>query len=95
MSASKVTEALAIYRVDRVTDRITVKQTHLAQLLTHRQYAAVGDRHLLAAVPRKTEPGFHFVAVDLKGGAPRQLLASPAADETELLSLWSTNTPRL
>jgi hypothetical protein len=89
VSASKVEQALALYRIDRVTDRITVKQSHVDQLLTHRQYAAVGDRYLLAAVPRKIEPGFYFLVVDIEGGLPKQLLVPPGPEDLELSALWT------
>jgi hypothetical protein len=82
-------EALAIYSLERVTDRITVKQSHLDGLLLERQYAAVGDHFLVAALPNKTGAGFFYVAASLAGGEPRQLFEAPAASEPELLILWN------
>ncbi len=89
VSASKVADALRVYSVDRATDRITVKESLLGELLMERHYAAIGDRHLVAAFPRKGEPGFNFVTVPLAGGAARQLLEPPPAEERELHELWS------
>jgi len=89
VSASKIEEALTIYTIDRATDRITVKPSHLGQLLLHRQYAAVGDHYLLGAFPRGSEPGFNFLAVTVDGGVPMQLREPPPATERELHGLWS------
>lgn len=89
ISASKIEGALAVYAVHRVTDRITVKEAHLKQLLIDRQYAAIGDRQLVAAVPRRNPEGFNFLAVDLEGGGHRQLFEPPTADQPELQLLWT------
>ena len=89
VSTSKVEEALSVYSIDRVTDRITVRPTHLAQLLLHRHYAALGDEYLLAALPSKTGPGFEYLAVELTGGIPRKLSGPPATEDRELSALWN------
>jgi hypothetical protein len=88
VSSSKLQDALSVYSIDRVTDRITIKPSHLPLLLTHRQYAAVGEKYLVAALPDKVNAGFNFIAVDLAGGPPRQLFDAPAAGEAELAALW-------
>ncbi|HEY6125069.1 MAG TPA: sulfatase-like hydrolase/transferase [Steroidobacteraceae bacterium] len=89
LSPSKVAEAIAVYSVDRKTDRITVKKSHLGGLLLAREYAAIGEQNLVAAFPKKKEPGFFYLAIPLSGGAPRQLLSAPAPDEPELHALWN------
>ena len=88
LSPSKVRDALAVYSVDRHSDRITVKESRLGKLLLQRQYAALGEHFMVAAFPSRTEPGFNYLAVSLTGGTPRQMLAPPTADEPELQKLW-------
>jgi arylsulfatase A-like enzyme len=89
LSVGKIQDALAIYSVDRVTDRITVKESHLGKLLMERHYAAIGDHSLVAALPNKTGAGFSYLVVPLAGGEPRQVFSAPAADAPELLALWN------
>jgi hypothetical protein len=88
VSASKLHAALSVYRVDRATDRIQVKPARLKGLLANRQYAAIGEHHLVAAFP-DGQGGFDYLAVPLAGGTPRRLLAEPAAGEPELHALWT------
>lgn len=88
VSASKVKESLSIYHIDRVTDRLTVRPEFFNLLLASRQYAAVGDHHIVGAFPRKDHTGFDYLSVPLAGGEPRRLLGEPQADEPELRVLW-------
>jgi hypothetical protein len=88
VSPSQFEDALAVYAVDRLTDRITVKEAHLRQLLVDRQYAAIGDRHFLAAFPKRNPEGFKYISVNLDEGIAKQLLDAPSADEAELHELW-------
>jgi hypothetical protein len=88
VSASKLHAALSIYRVDRSTDRIQIKPARLQGLLTSRQYAAIGDHHVVAAFP-SGQGKFDYLAVALAGGAPRRLLAEPGPEEPELHALWA------
>lgn len=88
VSPSKLAAALSVYRIDRATDRIQVKPGRLKELLANRQYAAVGDEHMIAAFP-KSGGGFDYLTVALAGGAPRPLYAEPPVDEPELHALWT------
>jgi hypothetical protein len=87
VAPSKLHAALSVYRVDRETDRIQIKLARLTELLTNRQYAAVGDEHVVAAFP-KLGGGFDYLALALTGGEARRLDAEPQADEPELRALW-------
>jgi len=88
VSTSKVRDALRVYDVDRVSDRITVKRSLLGKLLFNRQYAAIGEQHLIGAFPRMTAGGYDYLAIALAGGEPRQLFGEPGSDEPELRALW-------
>jgi hypothetical protein len=61
-------------------------------LLNIRQYAAIGDTLMLAALPDQAagSPVSHrFVSVPLKGGAAQRVISPPGADQpAELKALW-------
>lgn len=88
VSASKVSEALSLYDIDRKTDRLSIRPKFLGALLAGRQFAAVGEQHIVGAFPSATGRGSDFLAVALAGGEPRLLLSEPQADEPELRALW-------
>jgi hypothetical protein len=44
---------------------------------------------VVAAFPNREGAGYIYLALSLAGGAPRQLLGEPAADEVELHRLWT------
>jgi arylsulfatase A-like enzyme len=86
VSASNFAEAISVYHIDGDTDRIQVKRNRLGSLLLDREYAAVGANYLVGAFPSPVHAGHDYLAVSLKGGAPRQLFEEPA--EPELQVLW-------
>jgi arylsulfatase A-like enzyme len=90
LSASAIVAASQVYSVDPRTDRVEVKRDRTAELLHNRQYAAMGDKLLLAALPSKMDGlSHHFVVVDRQGGEPRRLTHVPGpADAPELQRLW-------
>ncbi len=51
INPEKMQEAMRVYSIDRETDRVTVKQELLKYLLRERQYAALGENFLVAAIP--------------------------------------------
>ncbi len=60
LSGTAAAEAAKAYRVDPVTDRVTVRVEWLDQMLANRQYAALlGDRVLAAALPGLRKDGRH------------------------------------
>jgi len=85
----KIREALQVYQIDRVTDRVTVKQELLSELLKEREYAAVGSHYLVGAFPNYEGPGFNYLAARLEDGALRRLTGPPPEQETELRALWN------
>jgi arylsulfatase A-like enzyme len=91
MSMSGIAKAAQMYDIDPVTDHIQVRQEHLKPMLTIRQYAAVGDEYLLAALPYRGEGlSHHFIAVPIQGGPARLLTVAPGTDEPEdLRRLWN------
>ena len=91
LSTSQLLQAAELYRVDTKTDRVEVRREHTKELLTIRQYAAIGDQWLLAAIPNATPggPSHEFLYVPVGGGFPRKLSGAPAADApVELHRLW-------
>jgi hypothetical protein len=88
VSTSAMQKAMSVYRIDRVTDRLSVKPAYLGKLLAGRQFAAVGEKYIVGSFPRKHGAGSDFLAVPVAGGEPRRLLAEPEADEPELRGLW-------
>lgn len=90
----KIREALRIYQIDRVTDRVTVRKELLSELLKEREYAAVGSKYMLGAFPNYAGPGFNYLAARLEDGALRYLTGPPPAEETELRALWDAMQAR-
>lgn len=90
VSASGLRAAMQIYRIDPESDRIEVKKELTHGLLEGRQYGAIGEKLLLAAIPTGGTQGLHqFIVVDLTGGVPQSVPGVP--DETaplELRELW-------
>jgi hypothetical protein len=84
----KIREALRIYNIDRVTDRVTVREELLSELLKERQYAVIGSHYLVGAFPNYQGPGFNYLAARLEDGALRSLTGPPPEQETELRALW-------
>ncbi len=91
LSASGLTQAAELYLVDPVTDRVQVRRSLLEPMLGIRQFAAIGDELMLAALPyRKEGLSHHFVVLSKSGGLPRLLSAAPDADAPEELQrLWT------
>jgi hypothetical protein len=89
IDADKMREAMRVYRIDPVTDRVSVKQTLLKDLLVERQYAAVGPEFLVGAFPNYDGAGYNYLAARLKDGALRRLIEQPSEKDTELRTLWN------
>jgi arylsulfatase A-like enzyme len=97
LSSSAVADATRIYHIDPRTDRLEVKRDRTQHLLRIRQYAALGDKLLLAAIPRRVEgtaqltggPSHSFLVIDRRGGLPGRLTKIPDQDSPpELRQLW-------
>lgn len=90
MSASGIAKAAEMYNIDPVTDRVAVRPEHLVSMLGIRQYAAVGDEYLLAAVPYRADGLSHqFLVVPKDGGEVRLLLNVPNAESPDdLRRVW-------
>ncbi len=88
VDSKKVREALRVYSIDRKTDRVTVKQELLSELLKEREYAAIGTNYMMGAFPNYEGPGFRYLAARLQDGALRYLPGPPPEHETELRALW-------
>jgi hypothetical protein len=90
VSASALEDAARVYRVDPATDRLEVRRSKLSSLLVERQYAALGDESLLAAIPSPTElRSYRYVVVPHNGGPAKPLLTIPGSSESaELRRLW-------
>ena len=90
VSASGLRAAMRIYRIDPKSDRIEVKRELTHGLLEGRQYAAIGDKLLLAAIPTGGTKGLHqFLVIDLAGGPPERVPGTPDENAPpELRELW-------
>ena len=88
VSPSKLMAAISVYRVDRETDRLEVKPERLRELIANRQYAALGDQHMVAAFPN-TEGGYAYLALSLADRVSHRLNDEPPADQPELRALWT------
>jgi len=90
MSASGIARAAEMYEIDRVTDRVVTRRSLVVPMLWVRQYAAVGDDFLLAALPfRKDGLSHMFVLIRKEGGAPQLLAGGPSDDAPEdLHRVW-------
>lgn len=90
MSASGIARAAEMYEIDPVTDRVTVRRNNLPHMLGIRQYAAIGDEFLLAALPFRKEGLSHmFVLLHKEGSVPQLLASAPTPDAPEdLRRVW-------
>lgn len=88
IDADKMREAMRVYSIDPSTDRVSVKESLLKNLLMEREYAAVGAEYLVAAFPNFDGAGYNYLAARLRDGALRRLTSQPAAEEPELRALW-------
>jgi len=84
MSASGIAKAAEMYEIDPVSDRVQVRRQHLKPMLTIRQYAAIGDEYLLAAVPFRSEGlSHHYLLLPKHGGKPQLVTGAPSDDAPE------------
>lgn len=90
MSASGIVKAAEMYEIDPVTDRVEVRQANVEPMLGIRQYAAVGDEFLLAALPFRKEGLSHmFVLIRKEGSVPQLLVSAPTPDApADLHRVW-------
>jgi hypothetical protein len=91
LSASGIVRAAELYEIDPVTDRVVVRRSHVEPMLGVRQYAAVGDEFLLAALPfRKDGLSHMYVLIRKEGSAPQLLMTAPTADAPQdLHRIWN------
>lgn len=67
-TASALAAAVAVYRLDPVTDRLEIRHERLTSLRNERQYAALlGSRAMAAADPSGAPGQFRFVYIPLSG----------------------------
>jgi hypothetical protein len=88
LDPEKIREAMRVYNIDRSTDRVTVREELLPELLKERQYAAIGGNYLVGAFPSYEGPGYHYLAARLQDGALRHLVGRPPENEPDLRALW-------
>jgi hypothetical protein len=92
MNLSGILEAAKMYRIDPQTDRIAVREDQAMPMLSFRQYAAIGNELLLAAVPFNRDGLSHQIMVlNKSGGIPILMGGNPEPDDSEELHLlWAT-----
>lgn len=77
------------YRVDPDTDRVELRREYHDWLKHMRQFAAIGPRHILAAVPSAIDGRFIYMLVPRQGGFPLRLEApSDAERDPDAAALW-------
>jgi hypothetical protein len=86
---AQVREAVSRYVVDRATGRLQLRPESIGRLmLANRQYAAMSDTRLLAALPEKG--GFRYTLVDRASAVPaRSVRPEDIASDPELSGLWA------
>jgi hypothetical protein len=89
VSPAIVAAVAAMYDIDPVTDRLQIKRDNIHQLLRIRQYAAVGDELMLAAIPGPCPTGFCYLQVGVRGGTPK-IVARPGDESAEVQALWKS-----
>lgn len=91
LNSSELLKAAEIYRVNTETDRVEVRRDQTKTLLSVRQYAALGEQWLVAAIPR-WRPGdasHRFLFVAVSGGFPQRIEGAPGANvPEEVRRLW-------
>jgi arylsulfatase A-like enzyme len=91
LSTSGVAIASRYYKIDPVTDRLSVRRELVHALLEKRQFAALTDRALLAAIPEPVRGDYSYVFVrePFRQGAAIERLDSPStAQDPEARRLW-------
>jgi hypothetical protein len=89
-SASAIADAAIVYRVNPATDRIEIRASQLHTLLHSRQYAAIGPRTMLAALPVPQMKGYEYFLFDRQSALAVRLTGPPGADASEeVRGLWT------
>lgn len=91
ISSSALRSAASYYRVDPVTDRVTMRKDDVEEIMGKRQYAAFRDGKLLAAFPSQnlTIPGLRLAYVSHEGALPEKLVDEAAIQaRPEAAALW-------
>jgi arylsulfatase A-like enzyme len=92
---SAMAGAVKYYQVDPVTDRVSVRERYLEQILSGRQYAALRGPHLLASVPSIDEKTQHLVFAS-QGSSTAEWLSEPPDELADpvALELWRALSDR-
>lgn len=89
MSTSSIFNAATYYRIDPNTDRVSVNVERLEEILENRQYAALKDGKLMAAVPVLGSPGTEYRAVLAIDGEPPRRVEDPSThSDPDVGELW-------
>ncbi len=92
ISTSGIAIASRYYLLDPVTDRLSVRRELVDAVLANRQFAAISDTALLAAIPDPDDGSYGYVLVHdpfTQGGRVTSFLGPPnSAREPEIARLW-------
>ncbi len=92
LSTSGVAAASRYYQVDPLTDRISVRRELVTALLEKRQFAALGEGMLVAAIPEPVRGGYDYLLVRepfRQGSRVERLADEPtAAGDPRVRRLW-------
>lgn len=81
-------QSARFYQVHPTTGRLTLRRAKLAEAMADRQYSAIGDSHVLAAMPDAS--GYRYVLVARDRSEVRVLAkgVSDLGDDPEVRRLW-------
>ncbi len=89
-STSAVAEAVSNYRVDPVTDRVTMRAEYTDELLRNRQYAAISGERMLASIPAADDRAQHLIYIPGRSAEWRSIdTAGAAASDPATADLWA------
>lgn len=88
--ASLLEEGADVFHINPVTGWVEIRTDLWSELLAVRERAAIGDTHILAAIPDAKPDSSIYALVPRFGGASRRLSGPPKAEEDpEAAALWN------
>lgn len=92
---SQLAAAASTYSVDPVTDRLSIRPEMLGKVLSGRQFAALHDGAILAALPAQNAGGQYLVYLSDARSSPIWLTAAPdATTNPRVHYLWTSLSRR-
>lgn len=84
------------YRVDAASGRVYLRDERVRRMKREREYAALRNGQLLAALPTFTTPAFRYVWLDGPGNSPQEIdPLSIRSQSRDLQALWNALQSRI